>query len=829
MPQKGIEPGHNALPPNKRIPKQLPRKWFHSPASSPSASSNDHSSAVVSSPAPGPSYQLPRPNFVPRAPSEPPTRGPGKSRQMHHNPPTAEDGLSASPPSSFPSIGSSVPPVAAPPSAVPSGETRRPVLSPKISPFGSYTKNPKAPLPAQVLILPPPPPNRDCSSLTCTEPLTNRPPGAPCGCVVPMRVGLQLSVALYTFFPLVSELAKEIASGVFMKQSQVRITGANAASVELDKTVVFIDLVPLGDNFDASLALLTYNRFWHKQVIIQRSFFGEYQVLYVKYSGLPPSPPSAPLSVSTIDGGPHFGKDNSATMLHPLGVDVKKNQKDGLSGSMIAIIVLSSSIALGLCIGVAWLLLLKGAKGNADRNGCLPKLTSPTSGPSSVKPTGGVGSKTFESGLSSAAASFSSSIAAYAGTAKTFTLGEMERATNNFDSLTILGEGGFGRVYRGDLDDGTKVAIKVLKRDDHQGGREFMAEVEMLSRLHHRNLVKLIGICIEGHARCLVYELIPNSSLESHLHGVDKGTAPLDWGARMKIALGAARGLAYLHEDSSPRVIHRDFKASNILLEDDDTPKVSDFGLARAALDEESKHISTRVMGTFGYVAPEYAMTGHLLVKSDVYSYGVVLLELLTGRKPVDMSQPPGQENLVAWARPLLTSKEGLEMIIDPSLGSGFPFDCVAKVAAIASMCVQPEVSHRPFMGEVVQALKLVCEECEETRELGSECCSQDDSSTIDKDSKVATTSGHAAEQSGAHHPMLNYFTLDNQRALSASDIFNRSATFGRQTSGSFRRHSSSGPLSSWRSKQVWDRIRGTSRGSVSEHGFAFKFWPRSH
>ncbi|KAK9131156.1 hypothetical protein Sjap_011643 [Stephania japonica] len=426
---------------------------------------------------------------------------------------------------------------------------------------------------------------------------------------------------------------------------------------------------------------------------------------------------------------------------------------------------------------------------------------------------GGARSKTSESKPSSASASFSSSIAAYAGTAKTFTLGEMERATNNFDSLIILGEGGFGRVYRGALDDGTKVAIKVLKRDDHQGGREFMAEVEMLSRLHHRNLVKLIGICIEGHARCLVYELIANGSLESHLHGVDKETAPLDWGARMKIALGAARGLAYLHEDSSPRVIHRDFKASNILLEDDYTPKVSDFGLARSTLDEESKHISTRVMGTFG----------------DVYSYGVVLLELLTGRKPVDMSQPSGQENLVAWARPLLTSKEGLERIIDPSLGSGFPFDCVAKVAAIASMCVQPEVSHRPFMGEVVQALKLVCEECEETRELGSECCSQDDNSTKDKDSKVATTSGHAGELSGAHYPILGYFTLDDQRTLSASDIFNRSATFGRQTSGSFRRHSSSGPLSSWRSRQIWDRIRGTSRGSVSEHGFAFKFWPRSH
>nr|GFC18680.1 receptor-like serine/threonine-protein kinase ALE2 isoform X3 [Tanacetum cinerariifolium] len=196
--------------------------------------------------------------------------------------------------------------------------------------------------------------------------------------------------------------------------------------------------------------------------------------------------------------------------------------------------------------------------------------------------------------------SFRSNIA-YKGSAKTFSSSDMEKATDNFNELGVLGEGGFGRVYSGTLEDGTKVAVKVLKRDDKQGGREFLAEVEMLSRLHHRNLVRLLGICTEERNRCLVYELIPNGSVESHLHGVDKEVAPLDWGARLKIALGAARGLAYLHEDSSPRVIHRDFKSSNILLEHDFTPKVSDFGLARSALDEENQHISTRVMGTFGY------------------------------------------------------------------------------------------------------------------------------------------------------------------------------------------------------------------------------------
>jgi serine/threonine protein kinase len=196
--------------------------------------------------------------------------------------------------------------------------------------------------------------------------------------------------------------------------------------------------------------------------------------------------------------------------------------------------------------------------------------------------------------------SLGSSMKSYTGTVKTFSLAELNRATENFNPENVVGEGGFGKVYQGVLDNGVLVAIKVLNCNDNnqQGGREFVAEVQMLSRLHHRNLVKLIGICTEDPERCLVYELIPNGSVESHLHGPDN---PLDWEARVKIALGSARGLAYLHEDSTPRVIHRDFKASNILLEDDFTPKVSDFGLAKAAGEVgNSQPISTQVVGTFG-------------------------------------------------------------------------------------------------------------------------------------------------------------------------------------------------------------------------------------
>lgn len=549
--------------------------------------------------------------------------------------------------------------------------------------------------------------------------------------------------------------------------------GANSTTEDAEKTSVLIDLVPFGRSFDMNTALLIFERFWHKQVLINAMFFGDYDVLYVRYPGLPPSPPVAPGDVN-VDGGLENGEN--ARKMKPLGVDVGK-RKEKLSGGIIAIVVLACVIALVISIGAAWLLLLK----------CRNRSSQPP--PTPTQPPSGTGPSNLGSGPSSTSASLTSSIAA--GSAKTFSLAEMERATDRFNESKVIGEGGFGRVYQGTLEDGTMVAVKVLKRHDHQGGREFLAEIEMLSRLHHRNLVKLIGICTEENARCLVYELISNGSVESHLHGLDKETSPLDWNARMKIALGAARGLAYLHEDSSPRVIHRDFKSSNILLEHDFTPKVSDFGLARTALDEGNEHISTRVMGTFGYVAPEYAMTGHLLVKSDVYSYGVVLLELLTGRKPVDMSQPPGQENLVSWASPLLTSMDGLDKMIDPALGASTSLDSVAKVAAIASMCVQPEVSHRPFMGEVVQALKLVCNESEEHRRS----CSQGELSAKDSDIRVS-------------------MGLEDERVLSESDIFCTSETFARDDeSSSFRRYSNSGPVTMDRSQKFWEKVRGFSSG----------------
>ncbi|RZB71817.1 Receptor-like serine/threonine-protein kinase ALE2 isoform H [Glycine soja] len=744
---------------------------------------------------------------------------PPRSGQRHHVSPPINSSSSVSPFSSpIHSNTGQVSPAPSPSIKFASHPTGSTIFPPKVAPSESSSKRPKMPLLPQVQVLPPPPPNEDCISTVCTEPYTNSPPGEPCRCVWPMRVGLRLSVSLYTFFPLVSELASEISTGVFMKQSQVRIMGANAADQQPEKTVVLIDLVPLGEEFDNTTAFFTSDRFWHKMVIIKAFYFGDYDVLYVSYPGLPPSPPLPPSSLNMFNGGPYSTDGNNGRTIKPIGVDIlKRQQKVGLSRGIISTIAVSVSLAVVLCAAAAWVMFK--FRDHVSQSASTPRQLSP---PSLTKEPGSL--RGAGAGVGSVSTSFRSSIAAYTGSAKTFSTNDIKKATDDFHASRILGEGGFGLVYSGILEDGTKVAVKVLKREDHHGDREFLAEVEMLSRLHHRNLVKLIGICIENSFRSLVYELVPNGSVESYLHGVDRGNSPLDWGARMKIALGAARGLAYLHEDSSPRVIHRDFKSSNILLEDDFTPKVSDFGLARTATDEENKHISTRVMGTFGYVAPEYAMTGHLLVKSDVYSYGVVLLELLTGRKPVDMSQAPGQENLVAWARPLLTSKEGCEAMIDQSLGTDVPFDSVAKVAAIASMCVQPEVSNRPFMSEVVQALKLVCSECDEAKEeSGSSSFSLEDLS-VDLALGISTVSGQLSDNFQSQLSGTNFDSgVDIERGLAASEIFSSSARFGRAESGSFRRNSYSGPLRTGRSRQLWQIIRSLSSGSVSEHGTMLK------
>lgn len=288
----------------------------------------------------------------------------------------------------------------------------------------------------------------------------------------------------------------------------------------------------------------------------------------------------------------------------------------------------------------------------------------------------------------------------------TFTYEELARATDGFSDANLLGQGGFGYVHRGVLPNGKEVAIKQLKAGSGQGEREFQAEVEIISRVHHKHLVSLVGYYTAGSQRMLVYEFVPNNTLEFHLHA--KGRPTMDWPTRLKIALGSAKGLAYLHEDCHPKIIHRDIKAANILLDFKFEAKVADFGLAKIASDVNT-HVSTRVMGTFGYLAPEYASSGKLTEKSDVFSFGVMLLELITGRRPVDATHTFMEDSLVDWARPLLNRaiEDGnFDTLVDPQLHNEYNHNEMARMVACAAACVRHSARRRPKMSQIVRALE---------------------------------------------------------------------------------------------------------------------------
>ncbi|KAL0641751.1 hypothetical protein Bca4012_102639 [Brassica carinata] len=285
-----------------------------------------------------------------------------------------------------------------------------------------------------------------------------------------------------------------------------------------------------------------------------------------------------------------------------------------------------------------------------------------------------------------------------------FTYEDLAQATDNFSNVNLIGQGGFGYVHKGVLPDGTEVAIKQLKAGSRQGEREFRAEIEIINRVHHRHLVSLLGYCVTGTQRLLVYEFLPNKTLEFHLH---EKRRPFDWSKRMKIASGAARGLAYLHEDCNPKTIHRDVKAANVLIDDSYEAKLADFGLAKCCLDNDT-HVSTRIMGTCGYLAPEYASSGIFSDKSDVFSFGVMLLELITGRRPVGKSHPfANEENIVDWAKPLMLqalNTGNYHGLVDPRLEKDFDISEIKRMVLCADACVQHSAKHRPKMSQIVRA-----------------------------------------------------------------------------------------------------------------------------
>lgn len=282
---------------------------------------------------------------------------------------------------------------------------------------------------------------------------------------------------------------------------------------------------------------------------------------------------------------------------------------------------------------------------------------------------------------------------------KKFSFETLALATKNFHPANKLGEGGFGPVFKGKLEDGREIAVKKLSQSSRQGNKEFVNEAKLLARVQHRNVVNLLGYCAHGVENLLVYEYVVNESLDKFIFKSGK-QQELNWKRRYDIITGLARGLLYLHEDSHNCIIHRDIKASNILLDDKWIPKIADFGMARL-FPEDQTHVNTRVAGTNGYMAPEYVMHGHLTDKADVFSFGVVVLELISGQKNSTFNLSLDAQNLLEWAWKLHKKGRGME-IMDPTLASSAITDQVAMCMHIGLLCVQGDPKLRPTMGRVV-------------------------------------------------------------------------------------------------------------------------------
>lgn len=291
---------------------------------------------------------------------------------------------------------------------------------------------------------------------------------------------------------------------------------------------------------------------------------------------------------------------------------------------------------------------------------------------------------------------------------RAFTLNEMLAATQTFNRE--IGKGGFGSVFFGKLPDGKNIAVKVLSLFSHQGVEEFLNEVDLLSRINHRNLVSLLGYCNETREVMLIYEHMSGGSLRDHLYGTNAEYSELNWRSRLKIVLDAGQGLEYLHVGSTPKIIHRDIKTANILLDQNMNGKLADFGLSRMTIDGEVTHITTAVKGTAGYLDPEYYSTQMLTEKSDVYSFGVVLLEIICGRPPIDLKLVEEELNMVRWVTPYIMEMDEnggkITEIIDKRLGGRYNIKSISGVAKVAMRCVQALPSCRPNVSEIVAELK---------------------------------------------------------------------------------------------------------------------------
>ncbi|CAD6248960.1 unnamed protein product [Miscanthus lutarioriparius] len=302
---------------------------------------------------------------------------------------------------------------------------------------------------------------------------------------------------------------------------------------------------------------------------------------------------------------------------------------------------------------------------------------------------------------------------------RVFSFAELKSATRNFSRSLMVGEGGFGCVYRGVIktsdepSEQIEIAVKQLNRKGLQaslGQKEWLTEMNVLGIVDHPNLVKLIGYCAaddeRGVQRLLVYEYMPNGSVDDHLSS--RSTSTLSWPMRLKVALDSARGLKYLHEEMEFQVIFRDLKTSNILLDENWDAKLSDFGLARHGPAEGLTHVSTAVVGTLGYAAPEYMQTGRLTAKSDIWSYGVLLYELITGRRPIDRNRPKSEQKLLDWVKPYISDVKRFPIIVDPRLEGHYNLKSMTKLSSVANRCLVRMPKSRPKMSEVYDMVQKI-------------------------------------------------------------------------------------------------------------------------
>ncbi|XP_022954627.1 cysteine-rich receptor-like protein kinase 10 [Cucurbita moschata] len=319
-----------------------------------------------------------------------------------------------------------------------------------------------------------------------------------------------------------------------------------------------------------------------------------------------------------------------------------------------------------------------------------------------------------------------------------FDFNTINAATSNFSEENKLGEGGFGAVYKGRLENGQEIAVKRLSRRSLQGFKEFKNEITLVAKLHHRNLVRLLGFCMEGEEKILIYEYIPNKSLDFFLFDPIR-QKQLDWSKRYTIINGIARGILYLHEDSRLRIIHRDLKASNILLDGDMNPKVSDFGMARIVQVDQTQGITDRIVGTYGYMSPEYAMYGNFSLKSDVYSFGVLIFEIISGKKNNTFYLSKLAEDMLTYAWKLWKNGTSLELL-DPILRDNYSRNEVLRCIHIALLCVQENPSRRPSMTSIVLMLNSYSTTLPLRREPASFMHSKDGGIVVDSNRTTSTS-----------------------------------------------------------------------------------------